>query len=171
MALLNELTDASPTIEYVQRSVFPAAYGLLPGPMASPAASAMLLAIGLQESRFVHRRQVHGPARGFWQFELGGVNGVLLHGASRDHAAAAMDILRYRRMDSSPAHAALEHNDVLAAIFARLLLWTLPEALTGPQDADRAWGQYLDAWRPGKPHRQTWDAFYTRAWNRVTTFS
>ena len=28
----------------------------------------MLLAIGLQESRFVHRRQIGGPACGFWQF-------------------------------------------------------------------------------------------------------
>ena len=41
---------------------------LLPG-MDSAKARVMLLAIGLQESRFEHRRQIGGPARGFWQFE------------------------------------------------------------------------------------------------------
>lgn len=45
---------------------------LLPS-MDSVRARMMLLAIGLQESRFEHRRQLgNGPARGFWQFESGG---------------------------------------------------------------------------------------------------
>ncbi len=69
------------------------AMALLPARMNTPAADCMLLAIGLQESRFVHRRQIGGPARGFWQFEKGtrasrgGVWGVFLHAASRDHLA------------------------------------------------------------------------------------
>ncbi|OMG90710.1 hypothetical protein [Achromobacter xylosoxidans] len=36
---------------------------LLPAAMDTPAARVMLLAIGLQESRFVRRRQIGGPAR------------------------------------------------------------------------------------------------------------
>ena len=56
----------------------------------------MLLAIGLQESRFEHRRQLVGnpprpigPAMSFWQAEVGGgmVRGVRIHRATRDAAA------------------------------------------------------------------------------------
>lgn len=48
--------------------------------MDSTEARVMLLAIGLQESRFINRFQIvqgkpgaKGPARGFWQFEQGAV--------------------------------------------------------------------------------------------------
>lgn len=45
---------------------------LLPPAMDTVKARVMLLAIGLQESAFAARRQAgNGPARGFWQFELG----------------------------------------------------------------------------------------------------
>ncbi|MCV6902125.1 MAG: hypothetical protein NTT76_05400, partial [Achromobacter xylosoxidans] len=47
------------------------ALALLPAGMDTQAAHVMLLAIGLQESRFTHRQQIGGPARGFWQFEKG----------------------------------------------------------------------------------------------------
>ena len=73
-----------------------AALRILPSAMDSVQARVMLLAIGLQESRFIHRFQIvhgkpgaKGPARGFWQFELGsrasrgGVWGVFLHESSR----------------------------------------------------------------------------------------
>lgn len=125
----------------------------------SPEARVMLYAIGLQESRFQHRRQVGGPARGFWQFERGGgVAGVLNHPASRGPAAA---VLTLRGVPASGAYAALEHDDMLACAFARLLLYTDPRPL--PATADAAWDYYLDNWRPGKPHRQTWDALYAQA--------
>jgi len=52
---------------------------LLPQKMDTPDARAMLVAIGLQESGFAYRKQVGGPARSFWQFEMGGVTGVLTH--------------------------------------------------------------------------------------------
>lgn len=138
------------------------AYLLLPDRMRSKEATAMLLAIGLQESRFEHRRQIRGPARGFWQFERGGgVAGVLSHPASRVHASNALAALHY---PAAPAviHEALADNDVLAAVFARLLLFTdarpLP-ALTAL--SDESWDYYIRNWRPGKPHRQTWDAFWS----------
>ncbi len=139
------------------------ALALLPPAMNTPQARVLLLAIGLQESRFQHRRQIGGPARGFWQFERnGGVRGVLTHPASRDDAlriCAARDVAPV----SATVHAALETDDILAAAFARLLLWTDPLRLPAVGDADGAWALYLRTWRPGKPHPQTWPGLYAQA--------
>ncbi|MCZ8436902.1 hypothetical protein [Achromobacter xylosoxidans] len=141
---------------------------LLPSGMDTPGARVMLLAIGLQESRFVHRRQIGGPARGFWQFEKGtrasrgGVWGVYLHPASKGHLAA---LCRARSVACDPdaIYAALEYDDVLAAGVARLLLWTDPKALPAVGAADAAWSLYLRTWRPGKPHPHTWPDLYRQA--------
>lgn len=142
---------------------------LLPAAMDTPRARIQLLAIGLQESRFQYRRQKNdGPAMGFWQFERGGgVKGVLTHKASRDLAAQAC---RARDVEplATPVWEALERDDVLAAVFARLLLWTDPGALPAIGDAAGAWAYYLRTWRPGKPHRHTWDAFYAQSRDQVT---
>lgn len=152
------------TIDYIKDIAIPAALKLLPANMDSPEARAMLIAIGLQESRFVHRRQIGGPARGFWQFEQGGgVRGVLNHPASRPAICSVLLLLDYD-MTPEASYEAIEHNDVLAVCFARLLLWTLPEALPRRDDPEEAWAQYIEAWRPGRPHRATWDAFYQQAW-------
>ncbi|WAI85851.1 MULTISPECIES: hypothetical protein [Achromobacter] len=139
------------------------ALALLPSAMDTPQARVLLLAIGLQESRFQHRRQVGGPARGFWQFERsGGVRGVLMHPTSRENA---LRICAARRVApaSATVHAALETDDILAAAFARLLLWTDPLRLPAVGDADGAWALYLRTWRPGKPHPQTWPVLYAQA--------
>lgn len=153
------------TLDYMETLIFPAAFALLPARMDSAEARAIMLAIGLQEARFRHRRQLEGgPARGFWQFERGGgVTGVLQHAATRPHILYVLTTLSY---DASPetSYTAIEHNDVLAACYARLNLWWLPQALPKRGEAGKAWGQYLDAWRPGKPHRETWDAFFAEAW-------
>src|SRR5690606_12018619 len=61
------------------KTLIEAGLALLPEPDSSREARAMLLAIALQESRFMHRRQIGGPARGYWQFEVGGVRGVMTH--------------------------------------------------------------------------------------------
>ena len=145
---------------------------LLPARMDTPEARVMLLAIGLQESRFVHRRQIGGPARGFWQFEKGtrasrgGVWGVYLHQASKDRLAALCKA-RSVSCDPDAIYAALEYDDVLAAGVARLLLWTDPKALPPVGDADAAWALYLRTWRPGKPHPQTWPDLYRQATAQV----
>ncbi|WP_063588833.1 hypothetical protein [Achromobacter ruhlandii] len=144
------------------------ALALLPAAMDTQAARVMLLAIGLQESRFTHRQQIGGPARGFWQFERGtrasrgGVWGVFLHAASKGHLAA---LCKARSVACHPdaIYPALEYDDVLAAGVARLLLWTDPKALPQIGDADAAWSLYLRTWRPGKPHPQTWPALYVQA--------
>lgn len=136
---------------------------LLPPRMNSPDAQLLLLAIGLQESRFQHRRQINGPARGFWQFEQGGgVRGVLTHVASRDEARM-LCVARRVEPSSASVYAALDTDDVLAAGFARLLLWTDPARLPAAGDTEGAWALYLRTWRPGKPHPQTWPALHARA--------
>ena len=141
---------------------------LLPARMDTAEARVMLLAIGLQESRFTHRQQIGGPARGFWQFEKGtrasrgGVWGVCLHAASKGHLAALCKA-RSVACDPDAIYAALEYDDVLAAGVARLLLWTDPKALPAIGGADAGWALYLRTWRPGKPHPKTWPALYAQA--------
>jgi hypothetical protein len=136
---------------------------VLPGKFHSPQATALLHAIGLQESRFVYRKQIGGPATGFWQFERGGgVRGVLTHPSSARHAKAVCTL---RGVEPTPeaVHAALVYDDILACAFARLLLYTDPRALPAIGDVQGAWDCYIRSWRPGKPHRHTWDALYTEA--------
>lgn len=144
------------------------ALALLPTRMDTPAARVILLAIGLQESRFTHRQQIGGPARGFWQFEKGtrasrgGVWGVFLHMVSKGYVSV---LCRARSVACDPdaIYAALEYDDVLAAGVARLLLWTDPKALPAIGDADAGWSLYLRTWRPGRPHPKTWPALYAQA--------
>lgn len=139
------------------------AMALLPERMNSKQAIVMMLAIGLQESRLIHRKQIGGPAKGLYQFERGGgVRGVLNHANSKAHAKAVCDRL-IGTTDISKAYDALEYNDILASAFCRLLLWTDPRALPPIGDSEAAWNLYMRTWRPGKPHRATWDGFYAQA--------
>lgn len=140
---------------------------LLPPEMDTREAAAMLIAIGFQESRFEYRKQIRGPARGWWQFEKGGgVKGVLEHRSTRDIVIGVCGRLVIPP-DPSICHGLIAYHDALACVFARLLLWTLPSRLPGPGEAEEGWRQYIAAWRPGKPHRATWNDFYDRAWSMV----
>ncbi|CUJ96925.1 hypothetical protein [Achromobacter xylosoxidans] len=157
--------------EVVERAIKPA-LAWLPARMDTPAARVMLLAIGLQESRFEHRRQIGGPARGFWQFEKGsrasrgGVWGVCLHPAGKGHLAVLCKA-RSVACDPDAIYAALEYDDVLAAGVARLLLWTDPKVLPAIGDGEAAWSLYLRTWRPGKPKPDSWLSLYSRATDEV----
>lgn len=155
------------TLDYIRRLVIPAAYDLLPTHMASAEATAMLLAIGVQESDGFRARAQYGngPARGFWQFERGGgVAGVLEHRGAGPIIAALCEQTFQVSPVPSACHTAIEHNDILAAVFARLLLWTVPGRLPGRLDVDLAWHQYLAGWRPGKPHASKWADSYAVGW-------
>ena len=154
--------------------VFNAAVGpalkLLPASMTSVRATRMMWAIGRQESRMVNRYQktndpyTKGPARGLWQFERGGgVRGVLSHHATRE---LALKVCAARQVipTSDMVHSRLEFDDVLAAAFARLLLYSDPRPLPGLDAAPAiTWDYYISNWRPGKPHRKTWDEFHNEA--------
>lgn len=155
-------------VDFIHYFIVPAAYAVLPPQMNSHAATAMLLAIGLQESKFEARRQhENGPARGFWQFERGGgLYGVTTHRHTREPFQAALAELQYPTSltNLNTLYTAIEHNDVLACVCARLLLWTLPADLPTAQQSDLAWAQYLDAWRPGKPRFDSWPENFAKAW-------
>lgn len=145
-------------------AIGPAFRLLGPGYSSVPAA-ALLTAIALQESGLSHRHQVGGPAHGLWQFEPIGCDGVLSHPASKSAARRVCAALLVPALPDD-AYRALEHCDVLAAAFARLALWRLPAPLPGADDGPQAaWDQYVDAWRPGKPHRHRWDENWAIAWS------
>lgn len=146
--------------ETINQAINPA-LAILPAAMNSPQARVMLLAIGLQESRLIHRRQIGGPARGLWQFEEGGgVKGVMTHASSKD-LAFKVCLSRGVSADRRAVYAEIEHDDVLAAAFARLLLWTDPKPL--PATEQDGWALYMRTWRPGKPHPETWPANFRAA--------
>lgn len=153
--------------------IYKATAALLPVRMDSIEAKAMMFAIPMIESRWDERRQivrpgVFSPARGFPQFEMNGIRGVLNHHASGPLIKAVLDRLDY---DHAPmtSHVAIEHNDVLALAYMRCLLWTVPEALPWRDNPSEGYRQYLLAWRPGKPQpRAKWDVFYEQAWALVT---
>lgn len=159
---------------------------LLPSRMDSDKSRVMLLAICGQEADFHHRWQVHdakrpnsmGAARGLWQFERGGgVRGVLNHPASKD---LAKEVCGERGVAAtmSAVYSALHADDVLAACFARLLLWTDPAPLPSLGDFDGAFALYLRTWRPGAYDRGTvavrsklrrkWGDYYDQAVIAVT---
>jgi len=124
-----------------------------------------MLAIALQESALVRRRQLingageTGPAVSFWQFEQGGgCKGVLTH----FQVAQCMRRMCVEFNVTPTAQGlweAMRYHDVIAAIAARLLIYTLPDQL--PATPEQGWEQYMDAWRPGKPHPNTW----AQAWS------
>jgi hypothetical protein len=153
------------------------ALAYLPAYTRSPRAEVMLVAIALQESGLRNRWQVvdakhpeiKGPARGLWQFERGskasrgGVWGVFMHHATHELLRL---LCRDRDCNFEPyaIWAQLEHDDVLAAAVARLLLVTDPYSLPQVEDKDAAWNLYAErTWRPGKPHAGTWAANHAAA--------
>lgn len=136
---------------------------LLPAKMTSPEAEVMTLAIGLQESRFENRRQLvgsppkpTGPAKSFWQAEQGGgmVTGLLRYHDDRVRdLAVGLCAVRGVAPAARDVWDAIEHDDVLAAGLARLLLFTDPAKLPGLGDEEGAWQLYLRTWRPGAHSR------------------
>lgn len=152
------------------------ALDLLPTSMTSVEAKAMLLAIALQETELKARRQevysqtkkawIDGPARSYWQFELGGLAGVLRHPATQAHAARFVEALGYA--DTTPPQLLdiMVYDSVLAAGMARLnLFWDaapLPRRADGPEVA---YLYYDRTWRPGKKRPQDWPPNWQLAWD------
>ena len=132
-------------------------YKLLPLKMDSPFSRINQAAIGQQESGYLVRRQYgNGPARGYWQFEEGGgVKGVMEHKSTSELARSvchARGVPFVRRT----VWEALETDDVLAAAFCRLLMWTDSGKL--PTSEADGWAMYARTWRPGRPHPDKWPA-------------
>lgn len=138
----------------------------------SLAARRFMMAIALQESRLLNRRQVSadgsesGPAASFWQFEKGneksraGCYGVLTHRTVAPHMRRACSDFNIEP-NALALWEAMRYQDIVAACAARLLIYTLPGAL--PETAAQGWAQYIEAWRPGKPHKETWSGHWATA--------
>lgn len=139
------------------------ALSMLPDVMSSDIAKRYLIAIALQESRLVHRKQIKGPAKGFWQFEKIAVKEVLTNKRTENHAKEICDAFDLPH-DYHAVHAALETNDILACAFARLFLWCSKQALV----QNNSWNVYNSIWRPGKPKPKTWAGFWEKAGEVVT---
>ncbi|HEX7795334.1 MAG TPA: hypothetical protein VF456_13325 [Vicinamibacterales bacterium] len=150
---------------FLRTAILPA-FGLLPEAMDGPQARAMVLAIALQESDLRYRQQRGGPARGFVQFERGGIEGVLLHPSATLKAA---DLCRSLNVDATTdaVYEAIAYQDVLCAGFARLALWTCPLPLASPSEPPAGWRLYVEAWKPGKPRAGDWSPNFAVAWNAV----
>lgn len=162
-------------LQHIIRSAIEPALALLPPKMTSAEAVVMLLAIGLQESRFKYRYQIvhgnpyqKGPARSYWQMERGGgVVGVMTHHATNEYAHMLCGTCCVP-FDSVLVHDRIETDDVLAAGFARLLLWADRRPLPALDAShEEAWDCYIRNWRPGKPHRGTWNEFHAQALGQV----
>ena len=130
------------------------------GKYATVPAQHMLVATGLQESAFDHRKQIGGPAHSYWQFERAGVKGVLMHRATGNFAIHLCRELDHPE-DLEGVYQAMQQDAILACVFARLLLYTDPKPL--PLTKEDGWGYYLRLWRPGKPHPTKWPANWMRA--------
>lgn len=159
-------------IWHVREHTVPAALSLLPGRMNSAPARAMLFATGLQESNFSARRQkvapgVPPPASGFWQFERGGgVTEILASPNTRDMVLPVCKLLLIEPTPSA-VHEAIVYNDVLACVFARLLLYRDPRPMPLRTQAAIGWSIYAKNWRPGRPHPENWPRNFEEGWRVV----
>lgn len=136
---------------------------ILPSRMLSIEARTLLISIALQESSLKYRKQLGGPAKGFWQFEEGGgVRGVMSHYATSSLIPVICQdlVIEYSQ---EAVYNALEYNDVLACTLARSLLYTHPASLPRVMEEEKAWEYYIELWRPGKPHKETWHKNFSLA--------
>ena len=166
------------TPELLLKTAIIPALGMLESKLDTPAARALLIAIALQESGLKSRRQIleagkpwwesrPGAANSFWQFERdGGVRGVLRHPGAGAIVLPVLADLLYPP-DPYAVHEAIIHNDVLACVLARALLYSVPDAMPRPNESEKGWAIYLKAWRPGKPHPEVWPENYRTAWATV----
>lgn len=152
------------------------ALSLLPPSTRTNEARAFLVAIALQETQLVKRRQAaDGPAHSFLQFELGTVELIWKHETTKK---ASREICRLLAIQEAPlaVFVAMEYNDVVACYFGRLLLLTVPRELPAHGDVDEGWSQYVGTWRPGAVAKggesaarakMRWPGNYLDAWHTV----
>lgn len=131
----------------------------------SISARIQLGATGLQETKFMDRVQVGGPAHSFWQMEKGGgVHGVLTSDVTRSIAVELCASFNVQATDDAVyAAVMLPQNDCLACGLARLIYYADPLPLPNIGDVDGSWRYYIRNWNPGKPHALTWPGYYALA--------
>jgi hypothetical protein len=135
---------------------------IVPGAAAFPFADAplsriLLMAIAGQESGWAARLQTPiAYARGYWQFEAGGVDGVI----GRPELAA---FCAGHDIPLARVHEALAWHDPLAYAVARLTLWLDILPLPAHGDCEGCWTYYVRCWQPGRPRPDDWPSVYAHA--------
>lgn len=149
---------------YIRDIVMPAAFQMLPYKMATRPALAFVLAAGYQESNLEHRKQIGGPALGFWGFEPGqdkAWDGLLSRG---DTGETLRIILKYMSYSEDTKADVLRHQDILAAVAARLLIWTHASPLPKEHEIEGGYRQYDWLWRPGEKRHEDWRESWKMGW-------
>jgi len=133
------------------------------GVPVSANARVLVMTIAGQESRWKERRQIGGPARSYWQFEGGPYSGTtdVFQKSPRQLGlvCAACDV----PYEQATVFEAMAWNDMLACAMARLLLWSDPAPLPAVGDKVAGWDYYIRRWKPGAPHRISWDGLYDQS--------
>lgn len=131
------------------------------GTKSDDRARILVMTIAGQESNWQHRLQIGGPARSYWQFELGGgVDDVFrVTGTQLQKVCVSLDI----PFDRKTVFEAMAWNDRLAGAMARLLLYVDPRPLPDVGDTAAGWDFYLRNWRPGAPRPEAWPKLYAQA--------
>jgi len=145
----------------------------------SKAADILVMTIAGQESRWEHRRQIgigqYYPqsvgARGYWQFESTWGGPVALNDVIQKAPAQLAVVCKMLEIptDELALYEACAWNDMLACALARLNLWIHPAPLPAVGAKEAAWQYYIAQWKPGAPHRHTWDGYYDQAVAAVGT--
>lgn len=147
--------------------------GLLAPRWDTHSSHVLLLAIALHESGLKHRHQINGPALGWWQFEpSGGIKQILTTSAP---ARRALEDFGFNPHNFTEVCSAVEFNDTISTIFARLLLFSdpfpIPAApaaqIADPHDpspyAKGSFNYYNRTWQPGKPREEDFYKSLNRA--------
>lgn len=147
---------------FLQRAVDPG-LALLPSYMTCDCSRVILMSIAGQETNWAARIQSGGgPAHGYWQFQIEGVNEVI-----EKQGPLANAVLKTLDIPITEAYAAVQYNDLVACVFARLLLWNDPAALPAWGDLAGSFGYYNRNWRPGKPDQTRWGPAYSSSMNAI----
>lgn len=172
--------------------LIPSTLALCPSLTWNDQARVLIGAICLQESggRDV-QQEGNGPADGYPQFEVEAIREILENAATAKmamqavHASGILDFGSEQDAQGnqgaagpgvsplSPSqiatvvHAKFLNFPTLQIVFARLMLWANPNPLPELGDCDDAWNYYDSTWHPGRPRRETWDAYYAQSLNAV----
>lgn len=123
----------------------------------------MLLAIAGVESAWTALRQANnGPASSFWQFERGGILGLMRDDETSRQVAVLCGISGIALQSTAIwQFMCTAEGANFSAAMARLLLWSDPMPL--PKTESDSFNYYERNWRPGAPSYSRWHLVYLQA--------
>lgn len=123
----------------------------------------LMLAYAGQETIWENTQQWGGgPGRGPWQLDEPTIGLVLTNPASSIIMHAVCGSIGLPA-DAAVVYQSLLQRPRLSATIARGDIWCDPRPLAPYGNAQAAWEQYDEEWRPGRPHPAYWARFYYAA--------